>query len=183
MGIKKYVVKFVFVALFVTAVVSIALNFLHLRRIEKLKVMSENLFPILGPDREWMKEEVCFYIHISPDLPLIDKLRIIADKLSSFMFSDLPIEVVEIKEKNNKLIAVVNLKEISPAVPNLPSWGRGYFQGSTGGYFTTIILKENFLQRNYTGKWIDGVEFLYENIPIKEGDWDHISLYGTIYRK
>jgi len=56
-----------------------------------------------------------------------------------------------------------------------------YFQGSAGGQHTTVVLIESILQNDYTGDWIDEVEFYYQNE--KMGEWDHISLSGTVVRE
>jgi hypothetical protein len=138
--------------------------------------------PIYGFDSEAMNIEVNFYVKILKDEPLIDKLKILADKLSGFIFK-LPIEVLRIEERKGKKIAVINLREGEyPSEYLQISWKGLYFQGSTGGYFTTITLRKTFLQDSYRDDWIDGVEFYYEGEPIKKGDWNHISLSGTINR-
>lgn len=96
----------------------------------------------------------------------------------------MPINILRIEERNNKKIAIIDLREFiaSDSTGYLPSWRTIYFQGSTGGYFTTLTLTKSFLQKDYKGKWIDGIEFYYEGKQILEGEWDHIGLYGTIWR-
>ena len=56
----------------------------------------------------------------------------------------------------------------------------GYFQGSAGGYSTTVTLTRTFVQPNYQENWIKGVQFYYAGKPIQDGDWDHIKLDGVI---
>ena len=50
-----------------------------------------------------------------------------------------------------------------------------------GGEQTTIILIESILQREFTGDWIDEVEFNYQSENI--GEWDHAFLSGVIKRE
>jgi hypothetical protein len=137
---------------------------------------------VYGADKSAMQREVNFYIQVRKDLPIISKLEIIADRLSRFKFDCLPIEVVKIEERDDRSIVIINLREFEN-LPNAPSWRYHYFQGSTGGHFTTLTLVDTFLQKEYKGKWIDGVKFMYENQPIKEDDWDHIGLSGIILRE
>ena len=88
---------------------------------------------------------------------------------------DCQIDLVEIKEIGNKKVAIINLKENDDEL-----WITTYFQGSSGGNITSTQLIETFLQRDYWGKWIDGVEFLYENSKI---DFDHVEdLHDISYR-
>jgi hypothetical protein len=159
---------------------------------ERIKVEKEvEYFPVYGPDKNGMNIEVNFYVEIPDNLSVIEKLRILADKLSRFEFN-LPIEVLSIGEENYKKIAIINLleykwnsesSELKDSSDSAGiSWHFDYFQGSTGGFFTTKTLIETFLQEDYSGEWIDGVEFYYEGKSISN-DWDHISLSGTIYRK
>ena len=162
----------------------------------------EHFFKVYGQDRQAMllDGEVNFYVAIPETLSSLEKLRLLADRLSRFRFRYLPIDVMGVEERDGKMIGIINLKETEQyrntfaewlsarrrgdrdKEPRLdgPSWRTGYFQGSTGGHFTTITLIKTFLQEDYTGHWIDGVEFQYEGEPI--GGWDHISLSGTRYR-
>ncbi len=137
-------------------------------------------FKIYGADRGANYEEINFYVAITENLPLLEKLKLLADRLSRFKFRCLPINVLRIESRNDKKIAIVELNEIGDSYHS--SWRGLYFQGSTGGHFTTITLTKTFLQEDYKGDWIDGVEFYYEGKPISN-DWDHISLNGIIYRK
>lgn len=151
---------------------------------QKTKKEKIEYLPIYGFNEETEKEEINFYVAIPKNLPLIEKLKIIADRLFRFKFCGLPINVLRIEERNNKKIAIIDLREftISDTTGYLPSWQTKYFQGSTGGYFTSLTLIKSFLQEDYKGNWIDGVEFYYEGKPILEDEWDHISLYKTFYR-
>lgn len=148
---------------------------------EKIKI---EYFPIYGSDEQAEKEEINFYVAIPKNLSLIEKLKIIAERLSRFKFGGLPINVLRIEEKNNKKVAIIDLREFitSDSTGYLPSWRKMYFQGSTGGYFTSLTLIKSFLQEDYKGEWIDGVKFYYEGKPILEEEWDHIFLHKTFYR-
>jgi len=45
---------------------------------------------------------------------------------------------------------------------------------------TTVSVEESILQREYTGKWIDGALFLYNNEKIQK---EHVlKLENVIYR-
>ncbi|MEO0097764.1 MAG: hypothetical protein ABIK78_06695 [candidate division WOR-3 bacterium] len=153
------------------------------QRLKKEEIKIE-YFPIYGADKKAEKEEINFYVPIPKKLPLIEKLKIIADRLSRFEFGGLLINVLKIEEKDNKKIAIVDLREFTSADSNnsFPSWRAGYFQGSTGGYFTSLTLIKSFLQEDYKGEWIDGIKFYYEGKPILEEEWEHIFLHKTIYR-
>lgn len=137
---------------------------------------------------EWTlkKERI---IQIRKNLDLARKLEILADSLSAFRFNNLPIKIDTIKMVEGKIVALVNLKEHSRhdekdkgvlLDKSQSSWSGNYFQGSTGGWCTTNALRETLLQPEYKGKWIDGVEFLYESETLE--NWDHVTLYGIQYR-
>lgn len=146
--------------------------------VTSLKQVINRYLPIYGLDENAQAEEVNFYIHLPEALPLEDQLNVVASSLSRFKFSNLPIEVMRIEDRDGKKIALIDLREDSN---NQSSWETGYFQGSTGGGATTLTLTKSFLQPNYKGDWIDGVEFYYEGEPM--GEWDHVNLQGAIERK
>lgn len=126
--------------------------------------------------------KISTYVAIRENLSLFEKLKLLADMLSRFRFGNLPINVLKIESRDTKKIAIVELEEKEGRY--FPwSWRGQYFQGSTGGDITTATLVETFLQRDYEGDWIDGVEFYYEGKPMR-GDWDHVpGLFGTMYRE
>ena len=117
----------------------------------------------------------------------MNQLKSIANSLSTNCFSGLPIEVIGIENINGKDIAIINLKEskenegiVDSQKAKGETWQWQYMQGSAGGIITTISLEETILQREYTGKWIDGVEFLYNNNKIIQ---QHaVKLENIIYR-
>jgi hypothetical protein len=135
--------------------------------------------PLYAYNAYTFEEEYSCFIGIPASIPLKSKLEILAAKVSSFSFGGNPIELVSLNLQNNLWIARINLKEKSDS----HGWGWGYFQGSTGGSITKKMLLNSFLQEEFTGEWIDGVEFTYENKIISSEEWDHISLEGINYRK
>jgi len=140
---------------------------------------SGRFFRIYDLDAYTWKEEVSLFIRPPENLSLGKKLEFLAYYISYFKFGMNPIEILSIDESDGKRIAVINLKE--PDEKGRRTWKGIYFQGSTGGGITQHILEYSFLQRDYEGEWIDGIEFYYEGKPIEE--WDHINLTGTILRE
>lgn len=137
------------------------------------------IFPIYTANWFDGTREILFYTSLPKDFSLEEQLNSIAYKLSQYCFEGLPIDLIEIKEVENKKVAVVNLKEFGKDEDKL--WTTSYFQGSSGGSITSTQLIETFLQRDYWGKWINGVEFLYENNKI---DFEHTPNLNDInYRK
>ena len=121
-----------------------------------------------------------FYVATDDGAPLRNKVELIADILSSVYFHGLPVNVLRIENRDGKKIAIIDLKESN--IEGASSWRGGFFQGSSGGYWTTYVLANSFLQQDYGGEWIDGVVFCYEGKPISD-EWDHIFLHGTVYRR
>lgn len=113
------------------------------------------------------------------------KVSDLLDSISKNNFHNLKIELLSITESTEgKKSLIVNLKEdpgfiIPDSLGRYHSWYE-FFQGSMGGEQTTIILVESILQREYTGNWIDEVEFNYQSEKI--GEWDHAFLKGVIKR-
>jgi len=140
----------------------------------------ESLFRIYGPDREMRRDEVVFSIVLPDSMPVLEKLRVLADKLSTYQFSGMPIEVVKIEKYGGRNIAVVDLRE--PAGNSARSWKTAYFDDRITGYFTGVSLRKTFLQEEYAGPWVDGVEFTYNDQPLFN-DWPHVGISGTILRQ
>ena len=146
-----------------------------------------HLFNVYGGDLSATTTEINFFIPIPESLAIEEKLELLARKLSYYKFRALPIEFVELVENGTDRIAVINLSEMrwnqdrQPGEMTGDTWSTGYFQGSSGGWYTALTLRETFLQREYSGEWINAVRFLYENEPIGPGDWDHFTLSGTQY--
>ncbi|MDI6782153.1 MAG: hypothetical protein QME49_08645 [bacterium] len=142
--------------------------------------LKEDFFKVYGADKECEHEEINFYVAVPKNLSLLEKLKFLANKLSRFEFQYHPINVLRIESRNNKKIVIIELNELD--FQEAYSWRHGYFQGSAGGGFTTLTLTKTFLQEDYKGNWIDGVEFYYEGKPISN-EWDHVMLNGTIWRE
>lgn len=141
------------------------------------------LLTIYGVDvTNVLHEEYCFYVTVPNSLPLIDRIQLFADKVSQFEFKHRPITVMGIELRDGKQIATIDLHDSQP-LPNTDdaSW-YARFQGSTGGIITETVLTKSFLQDEYQGQWIDGIEFLYNGKPFYEDQWDHIHLNGTYMR-
>lgn len=149
-----------------------------------------NFYGIYTADDFTYDKELFFWTYISEEKSIKQKLDILADTLSQTIFDNLPIEVVKIEETDGKKVAVINLMESKEnqgisdySLFKGKSWATGYFQGSAGGCITSTSLIETFLQRQYSGEWIDGMRFLYNNG--KEGNWaDHAAKLGEVnFRK
>lgn len=146
------------------------------------------ILPIYTADEYSYDIETNYYITIAKNATLLEKLDIIAMKLSKYSFNGLPIDVIGIENIDGKQIAVVkleeaeeNIGEIDPSQLKGKTWKAHYFQGSTGGYVTSTILVESFLQRDLDEKWIDGVRFLYDEQNVGT---DHVSsIFEINYRK
>lgn len=144
---------------------------------ETPKVENE-IFTIYGSNMDTYKKEAMGEISIPKDKSIQEKLEEVAKKLSEVNFNRLPMEVLRIETVNGKKIAKVNLKEDSK---NQKQWFQSYMQGSAGGSMTSVSLIETFLQKEYKGEWVDGVEFSYEG---KKCEFEHAyNLTEIIYRK
>jgi hypothetical protein len=163
-------------------------------------------FKIYGADAMAEHIVVASHVDIPEDGTFKQRLQLLADALSHDAFRDLPIRILRIEDRSGDRIAVIDLQEIETnrrvfaVQESLWAEGKGgeidarktysqghtwrlhFFQGSTGGYFTTMTLIMSFLQDDYEGEWIDAVEFYYEGRPISD-EWDHIDLDGTRYRR
>ena len=125
------------------------------------------------------------HISIPATIVLINKISTLMDSVSCCNFNKLKIEVLGIDSADNNFKTLkINLKEnpgfvIPDSLGKYRSW-YDFFQGSSGGQQTTIILIESTLQKQYKGDWIDAVVFFYQGELI--GEWDHINLSGQIKR-
>ncbi|HAX61050.1 MAG TPA: hypothetical protein DCX95_00600 [Elusimicrobia bacterium] len=144
---------------------------------------NDYFFEVYSRDSDTMEKIILFYIKLPNELPLTEKLKILSQKLSTIKFSYLPIDILKIEQINGKNVAIINLSEPKMIVPSSITWKSHYFQGSAGGSITTTMLVDTFLQKNYTGEWIDGVQFYYNGEPIPNDYWDHINLSNIKYRK
>jgi len=124
-------------------------------------------------------------ISIASNQSLENKVNSLLDSISKNSFNNLRLESLGITEirKGYKSLKVNLLENSGFKIPDSlgksKSW-YDFFQGSSGGQHTTIVLTESILQREFMGDWINEVEFYYQNEKI--GEWDHISLSGTVKR-
>lgn len=126
-------------------------------------------------------------IEVDKNISVEEKLKTLANELSQNAFDNLPIDFVEIKEVDGKKIAHFNLDELDvnsgEKTPNEYegiNWVNNYFAGSAGGSITEYTLITTLLQKEYSGEWIDGLEFTYKGEKI---EFDHIpELSEVIYR-
>jgi hypothetical protein len=125
------------------------------------------------------------FISIPANQSLNNKVNSLLDSISKNSFNNLKIESLGIAEIGNGYKSLkVNLLEnpgfkIPDSLGKYKSW-YDFFQGSAGGQHTTIVLTESILQREFKGDWINEIVFYYQNEKI--GEYDHISLSGTIKR-
>lgn len=117
-------------------------------------------------------------IELNEDMTLEEKLEKLANELSAKEFDNLPIEFVKINNIGGKKIALFNLNEVGNNAGDVTfdkyegtSWVNNYFAGSAGGSITEYALITTLLQKNYTGEWIDGIEFTYKNSKV---EFDHV---------
>ena len=119
------------------------------------------------------------YVDCTVRLPakasLLQKVKLVASRLSVCQFGGKPIQVLRIERRKGKQVAVVNMPQQGP----LSGGWHQSFQGSTGGAVAETRLVQTMLQRDYDGPWIDGVQFLYDNEP---AELSHVSLGAPVFR-
>ncbi len=143
--------------------------------INKVPSKFELLYVYGIEDTETLDIGVDFCIMVPNELMLGSKLEFFASKVSKFKFQN-NLELKGIERKDGKKIAQIEFVENKNAKYR---WDQS-FQGSTGGAVTTKILIKIFLQPDYSGQWIDGVEFYYNGKPFE--DADHTNLSGIHLR-
>lgn len=123
-------------------------------------------------------------IEVDENLSLEEKIEKLSKELSEKVFDSLPIEFVKINDIEGKKIALFNLNELGNNATDITydkyegiNWINNYFAGSAGGSVTEYTLITTLLQKNYTGEWIDGVEFTYKNSKM---EFDHVPGLGEI---
>lgn len=147
---------------------------------------SEEEFTLYSMDANSEEEVILGTIAINKNITLKEKLEKLSEALSEEAFSSLPLNLMEIKNVDGKERAVFNFEEegTNQNTDNFTEYiGKiwyGCFQGSTGGRITEYTLEETLLQRDYTDKWIDGIQFTYKNKTVA---FDHVpGLSNIIYR-
>jgi len=125
-------------------------------------------------------------IQLPKGLSIYDKLNIIAKNVSTRYFRSREIKILKIDSlafpKTLHLELYDGFDFENPNIPEMDKYNGWYscFQGSSGGGFTEITLKENFLQKTYKGDWIDALVFYWQGEEMVA--WDHINLAGSIKR-
>lgn len=142
---------------------------------EYISNTKESKFNILSMDVNTSDTIVLGNIMVDESLALKDKLNLILDEVSRLKFDNAPIKCLKIE--NN--IAYIDIKEDK----NKNYWSSKFFQGSTGASITSYTLVESLLQREYKGKWIDGIYFTYEGE--KDVEFDHLdaNFFGHIIKR
>lgn len=136
----------------------------------------EGKFPIYTGDVDTYEPVIEAFIDVNDAESIEQKIILLADTLSKQNFDSRSIELIKLETTDGKQIATINLKNNKED----STWESRSFQGSSGGICTTISLEETFLQKEYSGEWIDGVQFLYEGNKITD---QHVEgLWETIYR-
>lgn len=120
-----------------------------------------------------LKEAYIPYVrlYIKPQGSLEDQVDLLLESLEADYFYGLNMTLVGLEAGE----AVIDLTD-GPQV----SW-QEYFQGSAGGYATTYILVQAMLQRDYGGKWLEGVSFTYAGEA--NFDLDHVNLFNQAYKR
>ncbi|WP_027632852.1 hypothetical protein [Clostridium hydrogeniformans] len=149
----------------------------NVQKINTDKGIKEELFTIYDVDVNTYEKKTSYDFKLPSDKPMEDKAKIIVNKTREKYFKGLPIDV-SFKKVENKDIMVLNLIEKNN-ITDKSSWNQ-IFQGSTGGTVNSTILLENSLQREYKGKWVDGVEILYNG---KSCEFQHAEkMNDIVYR-
>ncbi|MDU2490426.1 MAG: hypothetical protein E7D27_07555 [Clostridium celatum] len=148
---------------------------------EAIKTMEMFLY---SKDANTDEQVVIGSIEVEENLSLEEKIEKLSKELSEKVFDSLPIEFVKINNVEGKKIALFNLNELGDNATDITfdkyegvSWINNYFAGSAGGSVTEYTLITTLLQKNYTGEWIDGIEFTYKNSKI---EFDHVPSLGEI---
>lgn len=137
--------------------------------------LPDEFFAVYGYDDQANYEQINYYVRIPKSLPLEEKLKRLANETSRLAFGGRTLEFKGIKFQANKKIAVINIQEDERFdLKNYDrklyaaSWFGGAFQGSAGGSATRYTLLETFLQPDYKGQWIEGIEYLYNGEKLPE---------------
>lgn len=148
---------------------------------ESIKTMKMVLY---SKDANTDEQVVIGTIEVDENLSLEEKIEKLSKELSEKVFDSLPIEFVKINDIEGKKIALFNLNELGNNATDITydkyegiNWINNYFAGSAGGSVTEYTLITTLLQKNYTGEWIDGVEFTYKNSKM---EFDHVPGLGEI---
>jgi hypothetical protein len=137
--------------------------------------VSQSKFKILSKDANTNETIVSGSISIDEKLSIEDKLNLVVSEVSKVQFENAPIKLLKIEDN----IAYIDISEDQ----NEKLWSNRFFQGSTGANITCYTLVESLLQREYEGKWIDGIYFTYEGKTDVEFDHVDVDFFGNIIKK
>ena len=145
------------------------------------------IFSIYTIDVNTDEKVILKNIELEKKLSVEEKLVELANEVSNDLFNSLPLELIEIKDIEEKSIAVFNFEEVGKNAEKATlfqdyegdSWFQ-CFQGSAGGRVTEYTLIETLLQSNYEGEWIDGINFTYKGGSV---EFEHTpKLSEIVYR-
>ena len=145
------------------------------------------IFSIYTIDVNTDEKVILKNIELEKKLSVEEKLVELSNEVSNDLFNSLPLELIEIKDIEEKSIAVFNFEEVGQNAEKATlfqdyegdSWFQ-CFQGSAGGRVTEYTLIETLLQRNYEGEWIDGINFTYKGGSV---EFEHMpKLSEIVYR-
>ncbi|WP_238883314.1 hypothetical protein [Clostridium sp. YIM B02551] len=135
---------------------------------EKIKIQDANI------NQEDKKDET--NTTVKKEASLDDKVKAVTKEVMDKWFNGKSYEV-STKKENNKVIAVINLKE-TKSVQDSSSWYQ-QFQGDQQALINAKRIVNNILQKDYSGEWVQGVKVLYNG---EECQFEHApQLTKTIY--
>ena len=137
--------------------------------------VNESKLKILSKDANTNETIVTGSVSIDEKSPIEDKLNLVISEVSKLQFENAPIKCLKIEDN----IAYIDISEDK----NENYWSNRFFQGSTGANITCYTLVESLLQREYEGKWIDGIYFTYEGKTDVEFDHVDVDFFGNIIKK
>lgn len=142
---------------------------------EEVSNVEESSFDIYSLDVNSEEKIILGSLKIEEKKSVDEKLNLLINEISKLQFNNAPIKLIKIE--NN--IAYIDLQEGE----SKNYWSSGYFQGSTGANITSYTLTESLLQRDYKGKWIDGICFSYEGKTDIEFDHMGIDFFGNVIKR
>lgn len=133
------------------------------------KTIDFKIYTLDVDDTEKIKEFET--IKLKEDSTVEEKIKELCAALEKDYFKDENAKIVfkSIDEKNIATIDLVNQE----------AWSQ-HFQGSTGGMISHDTIIETLLQKEYSGKWIDGLNVLVDGTS--EELFEHAPFIGTYHR-
>ncbi|MDD7794477.1 hypothetical protein [Clostridium sp. 'White wine YQ'] len=117
---------------------------------EEIKIKDANI------NQENKKDET--NATVKKEASLDDKVKAVTKGVMDKWFNGKSYEV-STKKENNKVIAIINLKE-TKSVQDESSWYQ-QFQGDQQALINAKRIVNNILQKGYSGEWVQGVKVLY----------------------